>query len=243
MAWNIGIAVVVVLGVVGIVVSKQSSSVSSADVAPRASNSVTNTTGDNWHAAIGVNVCGSWLSAAPPFQSTVGIDTAVATNATDSQQGDGLIHIAPSDPSAAGKHATLGKFLSDGGWSASASDFDLWDNGKKSNGDTCPGTSGKKSQPGRVVWTVDGKVQQGNPSDYRLQDCDVIAIGFLPKGQKLGLPPEMAALANVPDAANPTLCSSVVDRLGGTTTTAAGSATTAVGTDTTAPSPTTTAAP
>ena len=80
---------------------------------------------------------------------------------------------------------------------------------------------GKKGAPGRVVWAVDGKVQQGNPSDYRLQDCDVIAIGFLPKGEKLGLPPEMAALAHISDAASPTLCSSVVDRLGGTTTTAA----------------------
>ena len=45
MLWNIGIAVVIVLGVVGIIISKQSKSASSADTAPRASNSATNTTG------------------------------------------------------------------------------------------------------------------------------------------------------------------------------------------------------
>lgn len=241
MAWNIGIAVVVVLGVVGIVVSKQSNSASSADIAPRASNSATNTTGDNWHAAIGINVCGTWLAAAPPFRSTVGIDTQLATNGTSSTAGDGLIHIAPTNPSAAGHHATLGKFLSNGGWSASDTGFDLWDNGKKSDGDICPGTSGKKGAPGRVVWAVDGKVQHGSPSDRRIQDCDVIAIGFLPKGEKLGLPPEMAGLANISDAASPTLCASVVDRLGGTTTTAAGTDTTAA-TDTTIPAATTTTA-
>ena len=226
MLWNIGIAAVIVIGVLLIVVSKQGNSSSSADVAPRASNSSTNTTGDNWHAAFGVNVCGTWLAAAPPFQSTVGIDAQSPSNATSSDQGDGLIHIAPTDPSAAGKHATLGKFLSDGGWSADASSFDVWGNGKKSNGDTCTDAKGKK-QPGQVVWAVDGKVQPGNPSDYRLQDCDVIAVGFLPKGEKLGLPPEMAALSNIPDATSPTLCASVVDRLGGTTTTAPGADTTA----------------
>ena len=68
-----------------------------------------------------------------------------------------------------------------------------------SNGDKCP-FGQYKGQKGELVWSVDGTMMKGNPSDYKLQDGATIAIGFVPKGAELGFPPQACdAFSNITD--------------------------------------------
>ena len=39
-----------------------------------------------------------------------------------------------------------------------------------------------------MVWQVDCENRTGNPSDYKLEDQHVVGIGFVTKGEKLGVP-------------------------------------------------------
>jgi hypothetical protein len=130
--------------------------------------------------------------------------------------GDGFIHIHPFTRSEGGDNATLGRFLGYGGWSASEDSIDLgsdpthWagltaDLQKRtwSDGDTCPANTPAAGKKGRVVWSVDCKERTGNPSDIKLEDHQVIAIGFLPKGTKLGVPPNADATPANDQGVNP----------------------------------------
>lgn len=152
---------------------------------------------DHWHAAIGVKVCGTWLPN--PGEFHVQFDNT-NLNAGIHSHGDGLIHIHPYSSSEAGNHATVGRFLDYGGWHIDADSINLVDGYQWSettnyeNGDEC--SNGK---PGRIVWSVNGERQEGNPADYNPQQGDVIAIGFLTEGQKLGTPPSAANLQSPSD--------------------------------------------
>ena len=154
--------------------------------------------GDHWHAAFGVNICGTWLSNPATFETpsgNPGVRAGIHTH------GDGFIHIHPFAVSESGNHATLGKFLSYGGWSASEDSISVWEGppGEKSkttwkNGDKCPSDSAKGAgKPGQVVFEVNCKTVTGNPSDHKLADQEVVAIGFVPKGVEIGGPPNAAS--------------------------------------------------
>ncbi|MFZ4515774.1 MAG: hypothetical protein ACOYN3_05630 [Acidimicrobiia bacterium] len=190
-----------------------------ASVAPRVATATKS--GDHWHAYLGVNVCGTWIDNAPEY-------TRYANSASTAEpgihsHGDGLVHIHPFISGEAGKNATLGKFISNGGWKLSSTSMKLWDGQTHKNGDECPAGSNydalrtaadptssstststpsapASAAPGEIVWTVNGKKQTGNPANYRPKDKDVIAIGFLPKDVPLPVPPNAAqALANISD--------------------------------------------
>ena len=115
--------------------------------------------------------------------------------------GDGFIHIHPFARAETGNHATLGKFLvvrragrrprtrSRSGRVRRATSKTTW-----KNGDNCPSGAAKGAgKPGRVVFEVNCKTVDGNPSDHKLADQDVVAIGFVPKGAKIGGPPNAAS--------------------------------------------------
>jgi hypothetical protein len=198
MGWNAAIAVVVILGV-GLIVFTRSNDTSSAGTGPpRAANQAAGTPGDHWHTAVGVDICGDWLSAEPEFEQAAGAPSGTQGVGLHTH-GDGLIHTEPVSTVDEGNNATLGRFASYGGWSVSSDSIDGWagpagkpDQKSWSNGDTCP--FGKyKGQKGQIAWAVDGKTRAGNPSDYRQQDGRTIAIGFLPKGVKLPFPPDACA--------------------------------------------------
>jgi hypothetical protein len=220
------IAVIVIVGVALIVLSKDSSS-SANDTPPYAA--LGNNRGDHWHAYLGFDVCGSWLPPQPQFESQNGIHS----------HGDGLIHIHPFSIRAAGKRAVVRRVIEDdnnGDYSLSGSSFHLWDDATHKNGDKC-GT-GKDAKSAVVQWTVGhfgktwtGKPRTGDPADYHPKNGDIIAVYLLPKGAKLEKPPGAdAALANIED-------------LGGAPATSGGTATTTPGaTDTTAPGGTATTA-
>jgi hypothetical protein len=204
MGWNVAIISLVILGIVAIMLTRSSGASDGGSGGPQAANQTANIAGDHWHTYLGVNICGEWLDDAPQFEKPYSSPTQNA-NAGIHTHGDGLIHTHPFVASEQGTNATVGKFLSYGGWTMSDSEIDLggsnaahpqWPGPASapkttnwSNGDVCP--FGKfKGQKGEVVWAVDGVRKTGSPSDYHQQDGETIAVGFLPKGAALGFPPE-----------------------------------------------------
>jgi hypothetical protein len=190
--WTAGITALVVIGV-GLLIWTVASRRTEADAAPRPANEAAGEAGDHWHVPLDVNECGQWLPAPPEFTSKAdNPDVHVGLHT----HGDGLIHIEPSSSSEGGNNATVGSYLTNGGWSASSSSFELWDgpNGapvEAKNGDECTLPDGTK-QTGRFTWYVNEKKQSGDPSEYKPSDKDRIVFVFGPPGAKLadlGTPP------------------------------------------------------
>ena len=203
LGWNVVIAVVVLFGIGGIVLTRAENSTASA-AHPRAANQAANVAGDHWHTFLGVDVCGEWLPNAPGFETAA--DNPNGTNVGIHSHGDGLIHTHPFFSSEEGSNATVGKFMTYGGWSLSSDSMQLWSGPTSrptqtswNDGDKC--TFGDyKGKAGHIVWTLDGKLQSGNPANYRQQDGTTVAVGFLPKGAKLPFPPDAcSAFANITD--------------------------------------------
>lgn len=219
---------------------------------------------EHWHAAIGVNICGTWQPN-PNWPSTTD-SGGFARKGTNIATGlhthsDGLMHLEPASADEAGKNATVGRWMEYAGWKAGDSSLSLWigTGGKPidyKDGDVCPSGpyQGKK---GTVFWALGRNaagttatklvVQSGKSlSRYKLFDQDVIGIYFLPSGTKL-----TGALATVPSESklsDPTATesagSTTTAKPGSTTTTKPGSTTTKPGSTTTtskAATPTTTA--
>jgi hypothetical protein len=192
--WFYGaIALVVIVGVVLVFVSRSST----ADVPPQPGNPSTGEAGDHWHAAIATNVCGEWLTNPPEFETAAdnaNVRVGVHTH------GDGFIHIHPFTKSEGGDNATLGRFLTYGGWSAGEDSLSLWAGPSSapavkdySDGDKCPAGTQFAGKTGVVKWSVDCKAREGDPSDYKPADGDVIALAFLPESEKIGVPPNASA--------------------------------------------------
>jgi hypothetical protein len=206
--WYAVTALVVVVGVALVVVSMGENS---------AAHPLPNE--DHWHAALGVNVCGTWQPNPPEFEFRAGSQVRAGLHS----HGDGLMHIHPFSSDEAGDNATVGAFFTFGGWSVSEDSFSIWGGMQRSNGDECNG------EPATVRWSVNGEERSGDPGDYQPQDGDIVAIALLPEGDEIGEPPAASNLA-APNDVEPT-----------TPTTAPG-ATTAPPGSTGAPT-TTTAAP
>ena len=231
MGWTVATVVVVIVGIVGIVLARGGSN---GDAAPVANK-------DHWHSYLGVNVCGTWLPAAPVFESPLGIHS----------HGDGLMHIHPYSSAASGKNATVGRFIADNegaGWELDGTSMKLWDGNEYKDGYTCP--SGEfKGEKANLVWAAGhlgdpwkGTPRTGNPADFRPQNADIVAIAFLPKGQKVPEPPDAeSALSNIEDLGGAPAASTPSTVAGtpvpGATTPAASDSSTTVPTAPAAPTP------
>jgi hypothetical protein len=178
--WTVGIVALVAVGV-GLVVVSRSENQAEANERPRVASG--DEPGDHWHAALGVNVCGEWLSNAPEFHNRADSGNV---QAGIHSHGDGLIHIHPFTANEAGENATVGTYFEFGGWSVSEDSFEVWEGNEQTSGDEC----GNKEAT--VRWSVNGKEKTGNLADYRPQDQDVIALALLPEGKKIGRPPSAA---------------------------------------------------
>jgi hypothetical protein len=183
--WNMGIALVAVVGIALLVITVVNRR-ESADAAPRPGNEATGEAGDHWHASLDVNVCGQWLNPAPEFETRA--DSSEIPVGIHSH-GDGLVHIHPFNSSESGDNATLGRFFDYGGWSMSSDSLDLWPGSdgqaqQEENGDECTTPDGTK-QKGTLTWYLNGKKQSGNPSDYKPKDDDKIVVVFAPSGTTL----------------------------------------------------------
>jgi hypothetical protein len=146
--------------------------------------------GDHWHAALGVDDCGTWV---PNWQWPPGNVTAQNAAGAGSparagtgglvyaglhSHGDGLIHMEPATTEDEGKNATLGRYFKYGGWKLSSSSIDFV-NVKRKTGDTCDG------KPGVLRWAVNGKEMHSDPAKYKLLDGDAIELVFTTAGAKL----------------------------------------------------------
>ena len=201
--WYLATGAIVVILVVVLVLSVGDNKSAGGSGPPFAADPSTNQAGSHWHTYLGVNICGEWLSPVPAFEFSAANSSI---QAGIHSHGDGLIHTHPFSSSEEGSNATLGKYAEYGGWSVSSDSIDAWTGPKSapsqkswSNGATCP--FGKyKGKKGEIVWAVDSKTRTGNPSAYRQQDGETIAIGFLPKGVDLPFPPDAcSAFANITD--------------------------------------------
>ena len=144
--------------------------------------------GDHWHAAVGINICGTWEGDLPAYETTVGIHS----------HGDGLIHMHPYKTDGEGDNASVGTFYSSSGY-----DYKITETSIKTpvatykDGDKCEALDNK---PGKVRWYVDGVEQtEGNAWDYAPFDGEVVAIAFVPEDYSVGQPPSVTALANPSD--------------------------------------------
>jgi hypothetical protein len=167
------IALVVVLGVLGVVLSRSSSRNAAAADAP--------TVNDHWHAAYGFDVCGTFLPDLPQPAQLIGLHT----------HGDGVIHIEPQDPIAdTGKNATLGRFVSGyPGLKLSRTSFTVINKTWK-NGDMCG------DKPGKVVVKRNGATVTGDPTKVRVPKNGSITIAFVPDGEAVPAPPNAADKVN-----------------------------------------------
>jgi hypothetical protein len=203
MGWNLGIAGIVILGVILIVFTVRGNDSASSDVPPRPANQTTGELGDHWHAAFDVNVCGEKLTNPGEFETQAGnpnVRTGLHTH------GDGVIHIHPFFSSESGENATFGRFFDYGGWSVSSDSVDAWtgpsfdpEKTEWSNGDRCDNPDGLQGR-GVLRWSVNGEGRTGNPADYRPQNQDRILIFFGPRDAEL---PEVASRTPEQDSADP----------------------------------------
>ncbi len=159
------IGVIGLLGVIGILASKGGNA--GAQTGPDI--------GEHLHAALGINICGQWMPNTPQYESAKGIHS----------HGDGFIHMHPYSRAGANENATVGLFLSQADEKISNDSIELGGKTWK-NGDECPNLDKK---PGKLRWSVNDKEKQGNPARYVPSDRDIIAIAFLPEGEKIGTPP------------------------------------------------------
>ena len=200
LGWYAAIALVVILGVLGIAVSRsENRSQVGADTTPPVANK------DHWHAAYGVYLCDQFAPPITDERDPKGIHT----------HGDGIIHIHPFVRSSSGNNATLKVFADATGMDLSDNELQLPGGKSYKSGDTKCG-----DKTGIVQVKVNDKVITDNVADINPKDGDLITIAFAPKGAELPPPPSAADLARL----NPQT-EQIEPATGATTTTVAGGAT------------------
>jgi hypothetical protein len=213
--WYSVVALIVVLGVLSVVYSNYEyrRSASSTTTPPAK--------GTTWYAALSIDVCGTVQAPLPSNQVTT-----AKSGQSFFTTGTGVITISPQNAANGGTNATLGKFVTGyHGLSLTATELQI-PNGKKKpavyrNGQTCAkGTpdAGKKGEVTAKYWKsafaskTKGTVVSGDPSTLRFTQNQLITIGFVPAGTKLGKPggTVVSALINAAEGTSSTTTASTV---------------------------------
>ncbi len=227
------IALVVVLGVLGTVVSRQNRNAQIAN----AGNSQPTVGGTPWNEAFAVYECGKFVPNIKTTKDPVGLTT----------NGDGIIRIHPYVKSAAGKNATLGKFASSIGMTLNAAELQVPGGHLYHDGDTCGGkVSHIYVKQFAYAGDPTGVVLNQNPDNILLQDQQMLTIAFVPSADKASIPaPPASVQTALKAAAASTATSTTVPTPAGikptTSTTIPTTATTKPTTATTKPTSATTA--
>ena len=203
--WPGLMAAVVILGTAGIVYSRDQ----------RQPDNTRPLTTDHWHAAIGFYICGSFVPNLPEGDDPLGIHG----------HGDNVVHIHPFGASSAGKRATLEVFFDTVGADISDDRIELPGQETKRNGDSCGNERGVIRTK---VWdtrapTDPGRIVEGDPSNIRPQDNQLITIAFGPENEDIPKPPSernLDALTDVPGATTTTAVSPTTSSSSTSTTTA-----------------------
>jgi hypothetical protein len=239
--WYAALVVIVLVGLASVAIAKYHYNQTAPIVEPAV--------GTTWHAALGIDVCGTMqpsLTALPTTSSSTGLTTT----------GDGVLTIAPKTSSEAGNNATLGKFAS-GYTGLTLTNTSLKYPSAKSveykNGEKCPAGTPDAGKVGDVQahsWVLttktakNGQLEQTNgvttlkPANLKFVDRQLITTGFVPSGTALPKPPAatITALLQVLAGTQPVATTTT------TTAPATTSSTAATATTTTAPATTTTTA-
>jgi hypothetical protein len=202
-----------------------------------ASSSGPPTTSQVWHAALGIDVCGTIEPDLPASTntSTVGLTA----------DGNGVLTIAPKNSSETGANATLGTFVSGyKGLELNQTTLKYPNKTLYTNGDVCPKGTPDSGKPGVVIvdtWSSPesngkGSETSGDPQDLLFANGQMITAAFVPATANVPKPPALAITALLE-----ALESSTTPTTGATTpATAVTPSTTAVTPSTTAASPSTT---
>ncbi len=147
------------------------------------------TVGTVWHAALGIDICGTVEANLPatPSSSTGGFST----------DGSGVVTVAPATASEAGGNAVLGKFVANvHGLVLTSSSLGYPGKPTYTDGQTCPkGTpdAGKTGVVSVVQWpnftAKQGSVVGGDPRKLRFGDGQMITLAFLPTSVNVPKPP------------------------------------------------------
>jgi hypothetical protein len=188
--WYAALVVIVLLGVLSVLwasyVYRHPTSTSTSTTDP--------TTSTTWYAGINYNICGT-THAPLPSNAT----TASKSGRGIFTTGEGVVTVAPKTDKEAGKNAVLGKFVSGyPGLTLTPTELVL-PNGKSSktfqNGETCAKNTpdaGKVASIHVAYWSSaftskeQAKVVTGDPATLRFSDNQLITVGFVPTGTKLG---------------------------------------------------------
>jgi hypothetical protein len=140
--------------------------------------------GTVWNEGYAVYACGKFEPAITHAKNPYGITTG---------NGDGIIHIAPTVKSAAGKNATLGKFASAVPFTLNAGEVKVPGGKLYQDGDSCEGHPGhvyvrQFNDTGDTI----GALQNTDPRNVLLQDQSMVTIAFVPSSDKNKIPPPPA---------------------------------------------------
>jgi hypothetical protein len=204
--WPVFVGIVVVLGTAGIVYSKDQRQPDNSR--PRAAGA--GRAGDHWHAAFGVDICGKFAAnLTDQGQDTLGIHT----------HGEGVVHIHPFSPVAAGKRATLGVYFKMVKATITSSEVHLPGQPAKKNGEKC---GDKPAEVRLMTWPskgadASGTLYTGRPEDLKPSDGELITVAFLPKADEIPRPESASELDRLSDVTSPTSVPGETTVPGGTT--------------------------
>jgi hypothetical protein len=175
------IAVVVMAGIGGIALSR-SGSAGAGNEHPGL--------GDHWHAAYGVDICGTLQPNLPQPATLLGLHT----------HNDGLVHVEPYVTGSIldrGGNANLARFAEgDMGFKLTSTEVKMPGGDAKKNGDLCDGKAGKLTI--RVWPEADGDAftDYTNPKDVKITDGSAITVAFVAEGAEIPKPTSIPNLAN-----------------------------------------------
>jgi hypothetical protein len=183
LGFTIVVAVIVVLGVAGIAMSRGGGGGASDNTPP--------TLNDHWHTAYAVNICGTIEPNMAQPTRLGGLHT----------HNDGLIHVEPFVTASIldrGNNATLARYAeSMPGFKLTSSEVQVPGGKLMKNGDSCEGKPGKLTIRQWKNALSDEFKDYTNPKDVKITDGGAITIAFLPEGGEIAKP------ASIPNLANP----------------------------------------
>jgi hypothetical protein len=225
------ILLAVVLGTAAVVASRShrlSSIAAAGKVTPPVANS------DHWHMAYGIDLCGKM----EPF--------IASTNNPDGihSKNDGVIYIEPTNDSAAGKNAVLGKFSSAVHMTLNAGEIKVPGGHDYHDGDPCQGHPGRvQVQVFSSIGDQKGQLARTDPQSVPLSpDQGMLTMAFLPRGATIPRP-TAAAIANLQKIITASAASTTTTTAPGSSTTSSSAPARAATTTTPATTTTTTEAP
>jgi hypothetical protein len=155
-----------------------------------ASSSGAPTTQQQWHAALGIDICGTMEPNLPVSTNTS--KTGLIAN------GNGVLTIAPKNSSESGANATLGKFVSGyKGLKLTSNTIQYPGQPAYADGDVCPKGTPDHSKPGVVIvvswpsFASNGKGTEtsGDPQDLKFANGQLITMAFVPANVSIPKPP------------------------------------------------------